>query len=235
MNTLRKVWFAAGLSALAASASADLPKFWSTGEGLSSGAADSHWIVEKVQGSTSFAGPGPAYVMDSSSFPVLGAYTNRDYTNSKWVSFSADAYCNNDDIFRFTQRFYIDPGFGGMIVVPDAMRLQFTGLFSSDNASEMRVNGTLLAGLPYYEPVGGYSFEARKRFDASHLLRQGWNEVSYLVGSANTMGANVGPITEWMGLRVEGKIELVPVPEPATIAGIGIGCASLVRRARRKR
>ena len=78
------------LSAVLASAQT-LPKFWNTGEGLTTGQSDAHWMAEKVQGSTAFTGSRQSLMMDPTTYPVAGAYTNRDYQNSHWISFTADA------------------------------------------------------------------------------------------------------------------------------------------------
>lgn len=196
------------------------PRFYNTGENLETGMLDLHWKASKIQGSTYYVGTGSSYVMDKSIFPVVGAYTHAGYTNSSWISFAADGYCNSDDIFKFSQQFYIDESYWTGHS-PDVPNIRFFGRFSSDNASEMYVNGSLVAGLPFFDPIKGYSWQTNREFEASPFLRPGWNEVSFLVGSASTMGGNVGPITEWMGLRVEGTLEVNPVPEPASIAALG--------------
>ncbi len=234
-QTMNRYMVSIAALVLAAVPSAGLAqaKFWSTGEGLGSFARDSHWTCEKVQGSSTFDGIQSAWVMDQSSYPVNGGYNRNSYSQSRWISFTRDAYCNNDDIFRFTTTFTLPNGLGSIGAGGDSFQdYRFTGKFSSDNASEMYVNGQLVEGLPYYGPLG-YSFEAAKSFDATSFLRPGLNTVSYLVGSANTMGANVGPVTEWMGLRVEGQ--LTAVPEPATLGAIVIGCVGLIKRRRNKK
>lgn len=208
------------------------PRFYNTGEGLDSGSIDSHWKVSKIQGSTHYLGTGSAFVMDKAIFPVVGAYTHAGYTNSSWISFSPDAYCNSDDIFKFSQQFYIDESYWTGHS-PDQSPFRFYGRFSSDNASEMYVNGSLVTGLPFFDPVKGYSWQTNREFDASAYLRAGWNDVTYLVGSASTMGGNVGPITEWMGLRVEGTLELNPVPEPAAMVALGGMTLAMLRRRRK--
>jgi|CXWL01.1.fsa_nt_gi hypothetical protein len=231
IRTIYKSAFGLSVVALSALASA-APTFRNTGEDLSIGQVDSHWTVEKVQGSTAFFSPGNSYVMNDTVFPVVGAYEHLGYSDSKWISFTTDGYCNSDDIFKFTQRFWIDSGGGGTIIIPDSAGYRLTGKFSSDNASEMYLNGNLITSLPYYEPVQGYSWQATKEFNITSGFVTGWNEVSYLVGSASTMGGNEGPMVEWMALRVEGEFQAVP--EPATMAMIGLGFATLVRRKRVK-
>ncbi len=236
-RTICKGAFGLSVVALAAAAAAT-PIFWSTGEGLTSGQMDSHWTVEKIQGSTSFVSPGSSYVMNDAVFPVVGAYEHVGYTNSKWISFTTDGYCNSDDIFKFTQRIWIEPGDFSNQDTPEeeenpGQSYRLSGKFSSDNASEMYLNGTLITGLPYYEPVQGYSWQATKEFDISSGFVAGWNEVSYLVGSASTMGGNEGPMVEWMALRVEGQLSAVP--EPATMAVLGLGLATAVRRRVKRR
>lgn len=216
--------------AVAASSMAT-PRFYNTGEGLDTGMLDPHWKASKVQGSTHYLGTGSSYVMDKSIFPVVGAYTHAGYTNSSWISFSPDGYCNSDDIFKFSQRFYIDESYWTGHSPDQPFR--FYGRFSSDNASEMYVNGNLIAGLPFFDPIKGFSWQTNREFDASAFLRAGWNEVTYLVGSASTMGGNVGPITEWMGLRVEGTLELNPVPEPASVITLGSMALCLLKRRRK--
>jgi hypothetical protein len=210
------------------------PRFWNTGEGLVSFDRDSHWVAEKVQGSSVFEGSQSAWVMDTSIYPVNGAYNRTSYSNSQWISFTRDAYCNNDDIFRFTTTFTIDGSQGSGIGLGGGLGdagYRFTGKFSSDNASELYVNGHLVSSIAYYG-TGGYSFEVAKDFDGTAYLQNGLNTVSVLVGSANTMGANVGPVTEWMGLRVEGTV--APVPEPASLIAVGLGAAWAARRRRAK-
>lgn len=242
-NSPLKLLSLMGMTALVAGASA-APTFWNTGQGLQSFDRDLHWTAEKVQGSSNFQGAQQAWVMDTQSYPVLGQYNRRDYTNSQWISFSRDGYCANNDIFRFTTTFEIPTtgsgGSGGSGGTGsgnnqtqgggDAFGYTFKGKFSSDNASEMYVNGQLVSGLPFYGELG-YSFEAAKAFDASAYLREGINTVSFLVGSADTMGGNAGPVTEWMGLRVEGAIQAVP--EPASMAVVATGFAALMRRRKR--
>ncbi len=219
-----------GLSAVAFAAMASAtPIFWSTGKGLSSGQVDPHWTVEKIQGSTSFISPGNGYVMNDGVFPVVGAYEHVGYTISKWISFTTDGYCNSDDIFKFTQRFWLDPSDTENETNPSGgLNYRLSGKFSSDNASEMYLNDILITGLPYYEPIQGYSWQATKEFNITSGFVAGWNEVSYLVGSASTMGGNEGPMEEWMALRVEGQLSAVP--EPATMAILGLGLATAVRR-----
>jgi len=194
------------------------------------GMSDPHWIVEKVQGSSQFVNGTASKVMNDTVFPVVGAYENEGFSQSKWISFTTDGYCNSDDIFKFTQRFYLDPGSYGNLGVPDSS-LQLTGQFSSDNASEMYLNGNLVGGLPYYEPIQGYSWQAHQQFDLRSGFVSGWNEISYLVGSASTMGGHEGPVVEWMALRVEGSFEAVP--EPATFALIGLGLVGVIKRKKR--
>lgn len=213
------------------------PKFWNTGENLNSFDRDAHWVAEKVVGSSIFEGTQQAWVMDKNSYPVMGAYNRHSYTNSSWISFNREAWCSNDDIFRFSTTFTIPNGGGnssqggsgaGHGDAPTSYRL--FGKYSSDNASELYVNGHLVAQLAYYSPSEGYSFEVPRQWDGTEYLQTGLNTVSILVGSANTMGANVGPVQEWMGLRVEG--ELRAVPEPATLATLGVAIFGLARRKR---
>lgn len=224
-----------------AAASWAQPKFWDTGEGLAGGMADGHWTATRVEGSTLHFGTTSSYVMDEATFPVVGAYVHNGFSTSKWISFSLDGLCNSDDIFRFDQTFYLDPAlFGsgggtgntGNNGHSDA-GATLKGLFSSDNASAMYVNTQLVAELPFYTAAQGYSWQARKAFDASTYLRGGWNTVSFLVGSGDTMGGNTGPNVEWLGLRVEGELTTSAVPEPGTWAALGLGAAALARRRRR--
>lgn len=216
------------------------PKFWDTGEGLSGGMADLHWTAQKVAGSTLHFGTTPTYVMSETSYPVAGAYRHAGFSTSKWVSFSLDGLCNSDDIFRIEQRVYIDPallaGNGGTVPIGSEPggggSIVFRGAFSSDNASEMYVNGTAVASLAYYSASEGYSWQARREFDAGEHLQGGWNTVTFLVGAGDTMGGNAGPNVEWLGLRVEGEIEVHAVPEPATLAALALGLAAFRRRRR---
>lgn len=221
----------AAMLVLGVASSASATVFHNTGRGLADFARDPNWIVERVQGGTPFTGPQAAWVMDTTSYPVIGAYRHQGYSSSKWITIGRDGTCANNDIFRFSTTFTL-PGGSSNDDPPTGpgTGYRFTGKFSSDNASELYVNGQLIAALPHYGPLG-YSFQAIKDFDATNALRGGVNTVSFLVGSADTMGSNQGPMFEWMGLRAEGTLS--PVPEPASLATIGIGVAALLRRRKR--
>lgn len=175
------------------------------------GVADPHYTILS---STSPGFAGGAAV----TFAVPDYVANDD--NSRWISISANGNPGfNTTVYRTTFNL---SGF-------DVGSAQITGLWASDNNSEIFLNGV---STGYVLPAAGVSFFFLHAFTLSSGFVAGLNTLDFRV-------TDVGPPTALRVDSIAGTAELAPpttggVPEPSTwavmILGFGVAGAALRRR-----
>ena len=173
------------------------------------GIADSHYAILSST-SAGFAG-GAAVTF------VNPSYVAND-GDSRWVSLSADGEPGlNTTVYRTTFNL---SGF-------DASSAQITGLWASDNNSEILLNGVATG---FVLPAAGVSFNFLHAFTLSSGFVAGLNTLDFRV-------TDVGPPTALRVDSIAGTANLAPtggVPEPSAwalmILGFGAAGAALRRR-----
>ena len=190
----------------------------SSGNSLSPNSIDTHYLLDG----------GNAVVVTGNSFPIPPWL---DYSagngNSRWIS--VDSAGGSGSL----------PGMDHSYVTTFSLTSAgyvLSGQWSSDNASDVYLNGNFIASLAFGSP-GNYSFQHYASFSTANFLVSGVNTLQFLVhnGDVNQQDGVPGG---WFGLRAEG-LTLTAIPEPTTvIAGalllLPFG-ASVLRKLRKNR
>jgi hypothetical protein len=172
-----------------------------SGNSLAGGITDTHWSLNG--GAAVVVNPGfliPPWVVYS---PANGL--------SRWIS--VDSSGGNGNLPISVQTFTTSFTLSGLANVT------LSGLWASDNASDLVLNGNLIGSIPFGTNPK-YSFGQYTAFAASTQSYFNLNGLNTLVivdynGDANQQAGNPGG---WFGVRAESlTITGTPVPEPTTI------------------
>lgn len=178
-----------------------VPSVFHTGQGLSYGQQDLNWFIGSAAND---------YTTYATSY-FNSNYTNNNFSSaSKWLG--ADSGYQNADVW-FTLK--ID------LTNFDVSTVSFDGFWSSDNGSELYINGSQVGTRAY----------------------PGWNDSSgfsigpsSLVSGMNLLQVKVSNETGPFGARLEfGQVSGEPVPEPFTIALGAAGIGLAMRRRMKKK
>jgi len=211
----RKIWKGAAVAVLAVSAFATPAKaspvtLFSTGVDdlgvqLPAGANDSHWSI--------VAPAGPGVVVTDQS-PAGGNYFQSPA--SKWIWVSADGTPENGT-YTFRQTFDLT-GFNPATAV-------ITGDWGVDNSAEILLNGATPTGSGALDlPFGFPAFQQLNGFQITGGFVAGINTLDFVVTNSGGPGA----------LNVTNLTATAAVPEPGSLALLGLGVIGGVIRRRRK-
>ena len=199
--------------------------FSGSGDLLGNGVADANYRL--VVGS----GFAPTYVLDD-VFPEGGSSPWNDNTDAaRWITPSV--VLENDDFsehapgeYIYRTEFYLDEtGFLARIFAS----INIEGRWSTDNAgTDIRLNMNSTGNTSdKYSRWSYFSIDASLADDYG-FFKPGWNTLDFVVFNYDDVANPTGLLVE-----IADASAVAPVPEPASMALLGIGIVGLVARKRR--
>jgi len=207
MTGLRSFALATASLALGSTAFADPIVLPTTGLGVQTGQVDPNWSIWGGDAT------GVAYAVVPNIFWTTIGGAQWITTHSQWGIDPAGP-------FKFDSHFDLS----GYVL----SSVQISVTWSSDNASDLYLNGTLEGSLPTFVN-GAYSYQTTTTVSLSGL-RQTMNSILFAVTNGGD-GSGPGPVALCAKFTGSGT----PVPEPTSIVVLGIGLALCVSRRRRRR
>ncbi|CAN5444128.1 hypothetical protein BH11ARM2_BH11ARM2_37110 [soil metagenome] len=197
------------LAAVAGVANADLINVNSTGVGFADGAVDSNWLIDGGTAKVSAAN---------------GAWTGGNAvlaTGAKWINIDGDPNAVRPAGVNLFSTTFDLTGY-------DASTANLGVFWSSDNGSKLYLNGHYIDALP-----GGTdptrSYQVNKSVNISSYFVSGVNTLSFEVTNGDDEIPTPGPI----GLIADIHGTVNAVPEPTSMAALGLGGLALLRRRRK--
>ncbi len=182
------------------------------------GASDGNWTLTAVESLTT----GAPFVTDQGSFPFTGSGCGSscwvaDDSSSKWISpEAAETTSTNDTVGTYTY----DETFSLAGLNPATAVI--TGSWATDNSGVLSLNGHQIATLP---ATGSFISLSSFSIPSADFVA-GTNVLEVVVTNASSV----------TGLRVKiTSATASPIPEPASLAFMGLGLAALGFLGRRVR
>jgi hypothetical protein len=177
------------------------------------GQADAHWTIDLAAG-----GAGPAQAVTPSSAD-WGSSTQTPWPangpNSDWIARNANSSNNGFAPYSFYRSFDLT-GY-------NLSTISISGAWTMDDSASLYLNGHLLdSGQNTWYP--SESLVAFSVAQGSSFFNQGVNQLTITLTYADLVDE---------GARLEGFVSAVP--EPSSFALLGLGCAALVSRLRKRR